>query len=674
MKQCAFRTSAALALATTLFLVAAHADDRPAIQNKAYNPGAMAGAFPMVTTGVIVKIKNVTIGNDGTVVARFTITDSQGLGLDVNGVQTPGAEGLAFVVAYIPNGQSQYVAYTTTVAKATTNNNPSQTQAGTDSGGKYALVDPTSGTWDYTFGTKLPATFDRTATHSVGMQAERDLSAYGYATTFTSNDVFTFVPSGAAVTNTRDVVNEAACNGCHDPLNAHGSPGPRTEMAFCVLCHTPQSTNPDSLNTVDMKVFIHKIHMGSSLPSVKAGGKYFVVHRGSLKDYSTVVFPQDARDCTTCHAAGPMQANNWKTKPSRAVCGSCHDDVNFATGANHINLVQADDNQCTQCHASKGVQDFDPAIHNAHVVPSHSTSLPGLVLQVQKVANAAPNTAPTVTFKVTDKSGNPMDISKLASIRVVLAGPNTDYGTGAAGIRVSENPNAIVGSNGVYSYTMTNKIPAGATGSYTVSLEATNSVTLLPGTTASQTAIDSAVPVEYYFTVDNSKVQPRRTVVATAKCAACHSDLTFVHGGSRSNTQECGICHNPTLTDGTSKQSVSMATQIHSIHRGSALANPYILGTTNYQSVLFPGDLRDCATCHVNSSYQVDNVTTTVAVASPGGFTPTTPPISAACQGCHDDKATASHALSNTTSLGEACLTCHGNGAEFAVDTVHARQ
>lgn len=117
-----------------------------------------------------------------------------------------------------------------------------------------------------------------------------------------------------------------------------------------------------------------------------------------------------------------------------------------------------------------------------------------------------------------------------------------------------------------------------------------------------------------------------------------------------------------------------MATQIHSIHRGSALANPYVLGTTNYQSVLFPGDLRDCATCHVNGSYQVDNVTTTVAVASPGGFTPTTQPISAACQGCHDDKATASHALSNTTSLGEACVTCHGMNAEFAVDTVHARQ
>jgi OmcA/MtrC family decaheme c-type cytochrome len=162
-------------------------------------------------------------------------------------------------------------------------------------------------------------------------------------------------------------------------------------------------------------------------------------------------------------------------------------------------------------------------------------------------------------------------------------------------------------------------------------------------------------------------------VVSLANCSNCHQNLGIVHGGSRGNTQECVICHNPTLTDGTSKQSVSFATQIHSIHRGSNLTNPYILGTTNFQTLLFPGDLRDCNTCHVGASYQVDNVGAVAAVASPGGFTPTTAPIAAACLGCHDDKATASHALSNTTALGESCLACHGIGAQFAVDTVHAR-
>jgi OmcA/MtrC family decaheme c-type cytochrome len=173
--------------------------------------------------------------------------------------------------------------------------------------------------------------------------------------------------------------------------------------------------------------------------------------------------------------------------------------------------------------------------------------------------------------------------------------------------------------------------------------------------------------------VDKSAVVARRQVVSTAKCGACHVDLTFIHSGNRAGSQECVICHNPSLSDGTSGQSVSFATQIHSIHRGENLANPYVLGSTNYQDVRFPGDLRDCTTCHLPGTYLVENVGAKVAVASPGGFTKTTPPISAACQGCHDDLATASHALANTTILGESCVACHKATEEFSVDRVHQR-
>jgi OmcA/MtrC family decaheme c-type cytochrome len=250
-----------------------------------------------------------------------------------------------------------------------------------------------------------------------------------------------------------------------------------------------------------------------------------------------------------------------------------------------------------------------------------------------------------------------------------------DYGTGLTGMgRVSESPAATAtGSNGVYSYTMTNKLPTTAAGSYTVSIEASNTVNLDAGTTIATTATDAALPVELYFSVDKSKVLPRRQVVSVANCSSCHVNLQFVHGGTRANTQECVICHNPTLSDGTSGQSVDYAVQIHSIHRGSNLANPYTLGTTNFQSVLFPGDLRNCTTCHLPGTYLVENVGAKAVVASPGGFTKTTPPISAACQGCHDDIGTASHALANTTTLGESCTACHSAGEEFSVDRVHQR-
>src|ERR1019366_4291556 len=276
--------------------------------------------------------------------------------------------------------------------------------------------------------------------------------------------------------------------------------------------------------------------------------------------------------------------------------------------------------------------------------------------------NATPGSAPTVTFSVMDKSNNPVDISKITSIRVVLAAPNTDYNPGRGATRVSKTPATTKGTNGTYVYTMTNKIPAGAVGSYTVSIEASNTVTLLPGTVIATPAVYAAAPVEFYFSVDKSAVVPRRQVVATAKCDACHMNLGFVHGGTRANVMECVECHNPALTDGTSNQSVNLAWQIHSIHRGENLVNPYTLGTTNYQDVRFPGDLRDCTACHLTGTYLVENVGAKALVASPGGFTKTTPPISAACQGCHDDVATASHALANTTILGESCAACHSAG------------
>jgi OmcA/MtrC family decaheme c-type cytochrome len=629
-------------------------------------------------TGVVVKIQSASIAKDGTITARATIADTDGHPLDRLGATTAGPVSMSFIAAYIPAGQTQYVSYTTSVSNATITSNPSQVQAANDSGGTFATN--AVGDYTYTFKTKAPTTFDATVTHSIGVSAQRDLSEYGTFDEWseTSNDVFSFVPNGSPVKVTRSVVTTNACNQCHDPLIGHG--GSRLKVELCIMCHTPQTINADTTLTMDMKVLIHKIHSGSSLPSVVAGTPYRIWHRGAWSDFSTVVFPQDVRNCTKCHSSDATQANNYKTNPTRAACGSCHDDVNFATGqiiykgsTTPPHMPQIDDSQCAGCHIPKGELDFDASVVGAHVIPNYSTSLPGLVVKILSVTGAAAGASPTVKFSVTDKSNNAVDISKITYIRVILSGQNVDYQTGTYGVRFSENPATTPGSVGTYTYTMTNKIPTGATGSYTISIEARNQVTLMPGTTVSQVASDNAIPVETYFTIDKTPVVARRQVVSTANCSNCHKDLTFIHSGYRGNTQECVLCHNPTLVDGTSGQSVNFAWQIHSIHRGESLANPYTLGTTNYQSLLFPGDLRNCTECHLPGTYLVENVGAKALVTSTGGFTKTTPPISAACQGCHDDIATASHALANTTPLGESCAACHKAGEEFSVDRVHQR-
>ena len=94
--------------------------------------------------------------------------------------------------------------------------------------------------------------------------------------------------------------------------------------------------------------------------------------------------------------------------------------------------------------------------------------------------------------------------------------------------------------------------------------------------------------------------------------------------------------------------------------------------------MLFPGDRRDCDTCHVNNSQQLPLPQGLLPVVNPRGFIPLEGPATAACLGCHTTQAAASHALVNGGSaadnpLGESCAVCHGRNAEFSVDRMHAR-
>ena len=50
---------------------------------------------------------------DGVINTVFTMSDPRGMPLDREGITTPGAIALSFVAARIPQGQQQYVAYTT---------------------------------------------------------------------------------------------------------------------------------------------------------------------------------------------------------------------------------------------------------------------------------------------------------------------------------------------------------------------------------------------------------------------------------------------------------------------------------------------------------------------------------------------------------------------------------
>jgi OmcA/MtrC family decaheme c-type cytochrome len=649
------------------------------------------------------------------VVVTFRISDNVGQGLDRLGVETPGAVSTGFVLARIKPGDSQYTNYFT--SHVITGPVPGCTTCGStsvgfdypaaDSGGTYASLN--NGVYTYTFGNKLPSNFEVNATHTLGMYSRRDLSDFGFPLNSlgtVANAVLDFVPSGGAVTQVRDVVRTENCNQCHNPLALHG--GRRQEIRLCILCHNPSNMDPYTGNSLDAKVYIHKIHMGANLPSVSGkplnilgtsgspvtngiatgatqspmaggsvpGGKpYQIIGGQTISDFSTVVWPQDVRNCTTCHQKG-TQSDNYKNNPSRAACGSCHDDVNFTTGQRHAGGAQMDDSLCSGCHPADTGLEFDLSVVGVHTIPTNSKQLKGLNVKILDVSNTNPGDKPTVSFTVADNAENPVDVSKLDSFALQLAGPTADY-TSAIGLPVpspEDARKAIAGRTG-YTYTFTSALPKDATGAFAVGAQGYRIVTI-PGPLAGQSfnLRESFFNPVFYFGIGGSAVVPRRQVVDVNKCNVCHKTLAL-HGAARRNPEYCVMCHNPKATDTQNPaQTVNFRTHIHRIHRGENLQTDWTInGTNNFNGVRFPGDLRDCDKCHVNNSNLLPLPDGLADAITPRLFYSPTKPTASACLGCHDAKDAAAHTYLMTAPFGESCPVCHEEGADFAVSKVHAR-
>jgi len=640
-----------------------------------------------VRPGLVMKITAAEIAADGTIKAKVKLTDPKGLGLDRLGVTTPGAVSVSFVVAYIPKGKTQYVSYTTRAVTSPITGNTA-TQAAADSGGTWETTG--DGEYTYTFRTKAPSGYDRTATHTIGIYGNRNLSEFDLPTNF-DDDWFNFVPDGSKVASVRDVVRTATCNNCHDQLAAHG--GSRRSVEVCVLCHTPQTTDPDTGNTVDMPGMTHKIHMGKDLPSVKGGKPYQIIgFNQSVADYSTVAFPADPRRCNACHDGSASQADNY-FKASRAACGACHDNVNFATGENHVSLPQVSDNQCTTCHTPEGELEFDASIKGAHTIPTFSRELGGIEFQLFGVQNGNAGQNPIVQFAIKDKTGKPVLPSQMSRLALVLAGPTTDYVAFQTGYVSEDATKAECNSDATACwYTFKTAIPSNAKGSFSVGIEGRRTEKIYPGTLLEQSVQYGGVNKVLHFSVDGSAVAPRRAVVTTANCNKCHSFLSL-HGENRNQIEMCVLCHNPIESDKARRpaaelpaQSVDFRMMVHKIHTGEELGAPYVIygfgGSKNdFSEVRYPalspsgegGDRRNCSMCHASGTEQLPLKATLSKVNDPRGYFTPVGPASAACLSCHVGIEAASHALLNTSTLGESCTVCHGSSAEFSVSRVHAR-
>jgi len=649
-------------------------------------------ALTYIRPGFNIKIQAVTnFGPGQKPVVELYFTDDLGGPLDRLGIATPGTISTRYIPAVWNPTTRRYTDYIGYNADPAKNANPSRDSTGT-------WQDLEVGHYKYTFSNALPADMDPTKPHTLAAMGVRNTTDIVGKPYYAVPKYLDFVPSTNAAATTFNAMTVARCNQCHDPLALHG--GNYRDIKTCVLCHNPNNMTgflaasggepPEPRSQYDGQIFFHQLHMGKNAEVVP-----------------DITYPQDIRNCETCHDPKAAGGASWYTYPTVAACGSCHDDVNFTTGANHA-AGPAADGSCATCHQPQGNAEWDAGIKNAHVVPLHSSQLKGFKAAIISVTNAGPGKKITVNFKLQNGDGSFVDpgyfkTAANGTINILLGGPTTDYtnpGENAAGqpFREAAQNATYNATTGIATYTFTNAIPAAAKGTYVVSIETRRAYTLSPAPKNGPTSLNEGAPnVPFYFAVTGTTVTPRRTSVQLTKCNACHQDLyvLFSHGNQRIAIEHCVICHNPNgsdigrrPTDGSQNpgESIEFARMIHRIHTGEELAQDYTIygfggAAATFNEVTYPGDRRNCLACHANAAaYALPLPITNQPVVTDRDFFSPRGSATAACTGCHDSRDVAAHAYINTayfpntpTVPSEACGTCHGTGTDLDVAKVHAR-
>ncbi len=670
------------------------------------SPGPSTGTALAWNTAdrINVEIIDVTIpAGGGAPTVSLRLSDRLGFGLKDLPVST-----ISFTLAQLSpppatGASSEWRSYITNGRT-----NPPNVQASTEGAASGTFVDNGDGTYEYTFANALSAypagpLYDATATHRLGVEIRTNRVI---ATNIPANNApYDFVPAGGSPTFTRLIVNNAACNACHDNLEVHGEA--RFDVEYCVTCHNPYSIDPDTASepwggTVDMKQMIHKIHFGAELTN----GYTIIGFGGRAHDFSGIEFTQDVRNCTTCHQesdATVPQAGNWKAVQNRATCGSCHDWIDWDGSEGDANLLHfgslvfLDDAECASCHGPNATAlGGEYRVEVVHQIPE-AIAAQAFKYEVVSVANTAVGDNPTVQIRVldpthpdyaTDPASTAYDLNDpsgpfqvgSARLRVDVAWTNDDFGnldpnddlmrspdSGApfAPIVIDFKTGAVNVGNNVFEKTAAaaDVIPSGVSGSGTAILEGRPQVDLGDGLVSLAVA-----GAGLSFSITDAAPVDRRHVVDIEKCNDCHKTLAL-HGDNRvGNTELCATCHNPNATDinrrvagsecdielGLDDESIDLKRMVHRIHAGNVGLCGYRNTAHDYAGVVYPGRLNNCEGCHLEGTYYPVDPAAVLATSVDAGADRSTltddvaiSPNSAVCSSCHMDDLARNHMIQN---------------------------
>jgi len=626
------------------------------------------------------------------------------------------------------------------------------------------LVYNADGYYTYTFKTDITdptqtngVVFEPARTHRVAIQLSYQ-NAAGKTVLVNPYIDFTLDASGKSVlvtdpSKTRKMTDVASCNTCHEKLGLHG--GGRVDTQYCVLCHNPGTTDANSGNVLTLATMVHKIHAGRLLSSAAGGEDYTIWgYKDSQHSYAEVGFPQDLRNCTVCHSgANPAtpQGDNWKTQPSQQACLTCHasnagsdwDAIHKPIAATLIApgapSKALSNQQCASCHGAGSVLSAESVHFNQVQVNAAKYKM-----NIESVAfnDTADHKARTVSVKyflsdptnnnaaynlvTSDCTGSAAAVAcanttKFGNLRLYLAYQNMVGQLDA----VTEYSAYNNGGNSAYAYAY--KGSNDGNNHYTVSISVPDdsAITVAKGTArvissgqvvehklaatsgtnprpevVPTALVNTGVQHSYMELALTGSLQPRRSIVATEKCNACHGFLgttsgsntlpNAFHSGGRTIVEACVTCHDANrmsstiMTNGLAlNESYQFKRMIHGIHGSTKRTYPFTHGNTVVDSfnmdgtsmtggpslsqqtdsagkpvavtnygvdVAWPGASLNCNTCHVNDSYKRDQSTLGAVVQKDAGVTDPNlwrviSPKAATCTSCHDSSTAQVHVL-----------------------------
>lgn len=454
------------------------------------------------------------------------------------------------------------------------------------------------------------------------------------------------------------VASVSACEECHGaPYGKHGyrqaTVAGLPDFVSCKSCHYDSRPGSDGAEFFGDDTYAYTANVMTD------------VHASHLNVFP---YPQAMNNCITCHTGTKLDDTLTDANFRRAVCETCHADVDPATNtvvALPLSVIiptwhDPDTmGECNTCHFTGGSAPVFSTIHVGFDQTKYDTAVNAeagdlqYTYSIDNIVYDDVASSLTITWGAKDAAGTALDVLNLdPAAGPVFLGDPADRNNESEGNRILVGYYGW-GTNNVANYDqykkadiLANTTYDAATGLATTIFPLSDKLTTyaatklevgiigvpLVGNPGVMAAVDS---VTEGIILATGVLEDRDTavgVVANAKCDACH-DSIVIHTNSSyghtavGNVNACIFCHNTSSAAHVDQQGRSIDSYLHSIHTFQ----------TEPEFIFPMFTTTACEACHTAGNYDAPSQAdwSGSSINSGSSDPVTVGPASRACGSCH---------------------------------------